>query len=129
MQELIFQGNYKEIGIQLGKIYKRNGKFFKTENINKKLYNKQLSYYKKFYPELLEELSGIAMGGNYDYEEVVYDSIVGEINWYKNKSRPSCTIFGVKNKFGTFIGRNYDWYPKTIASMYKMKSIISKQKF
>lgn len=119
MKEIVFKRNYKEIGKQLGKIYRKNGKFFSIKKINKTLYQKQLFYYKKFYPELLEELKGISEGGNYNYENVVYENITGEIGWYKNRLKTSCTIFGVKNKFGTFVGRNYDWYPKTTASIYK----------
>ncbi|MFZ2072316.1 MAG: C45 family peptidase [Minisyncoccia bacterium] len=120
MKEIIFKGNYIEIGRQLGKIYRKNGKFFGVKRFDKKLYSKQLSFYKKFCPELLEEIKGISEGGNYNYENVVYENITGEIDWYKNKiKKTSCTIFGVKNKFGTFIGRNYDWYPETIPLIYK----------
>ena len=120
MKELIFKGSYKEIGQQLGRIYHKNGKSFADVKINKDLYAKQLTYYKKYYPEFLEELRGIAEGGNYGGDKVIYDNLVGEINWYKNKiKKTSCTIFGVKNNFGTFIGRNYDWYPESKAVIYK----------
>ena len=120
MKELIFKGDYKEIGKQLGKIYRKNGKSFGCEKKDKNLYKKQLVIYKKFYPEILEEFQGISEGGNYNYEGVACSNIIGEIDWYKNKTkRSSCTIFGVQNKFGTFVGRNYDWYPKTTASIYK----------
>lgn len=119
MKPIIFKGNYRDIGKQLGKIYRKNGKSFDNEKIDKKLYCKQLAFYKKFYPELLEELGGISEGGGYDYEKVVYSNITGEIAWYKNRLKTRCTIFGVKNKYGTFVGRNYDWYPKTFASIYK----------
>lgn len=123
MKEFIFRGDYKEIGKQLGKIYHQNGKSFHYEKKDKNLYQKQLAIYKKFYPEILEEFEGISEGGNYNYEDVVYSNIIGEIDWYKNKTkRSSCTIFGVQNKFGTFVGRNYDWYPKTTASVYKYKN-------
>ena len=126
MEEITFKGNYREIGKQLGKIYRKNGKSFGVKKLDKNLYNKQLSFYKKFYSELLEELQGISEGGNYNYENVVYDYITGEIDWYKSKTkRTSCTIFGVKNKFGTFLGRNYDWYPKTFASIYRYHNPFS----
>lgn len=119
MKELIFKGNYKDIGKQLGMIYRKNGKSYNDKEKDKNLFKKQLFFYKKFYLELLEEYAGIAEGGKYNYEDVVYSNITGELFWYKNKSRPSCTIFGVKNKYGTFVGRNYDWYPKTTAGVYK----------
>jgi len=120
MKELIFKGSYWEIGRQLGKIYRHNGRTFGGGKIDKSLYAKQLAYYKKFYPEFLEELKGISEGGNYNYDDVVYDNITGETNWYRNKiKKTSCTIFGVKNEWGTFVGRNYDWYPETATSIYK----------
>lgn len=126
MKEITFKGNYREIGKQLGKIYRKNGKSFAVKKFDKNLYEKQLSFYKKFYPELLEELEGISEGGSYNYEDVVYDNVAGEIDWYKNKiKKTSCTIFGVKDKFGTFVGRNYDWYPKTTASIYKYNNPYS----
>lgn len=119
MKQTIFKGDYKEIGRQMGKIYQKIGKSYRTEKKDLNLYKKQLSYYKKFYPELLEELKGLAEGGGYSYEDVVYEKLTAEIAWYKNRLKTRCTIFGVKNKYGTFIGRNYDWYPKTFASIYK----------
>jgi len=120
MKVITFKGNYQDIGRQLGRIYRQNGKSFDCQKIDKVLCRRQLAYYKKFYPEMLEELKGISEGGNYSYDDVVYEDITGEINWYKNKiKRTSCTVFGVKNKFGTFVGRNYDWYPQSTASVYK----------
>ena len=119
MNSLILKGDYQNIGQQLGKIYRRNGKTF-NDKIDRIFYQKQMSVYKKFYPEMLVELKGIAAGGHYDFDQVIYDNICGEINWYRNQiQRTSCTIFGVQNKFGTFVGRNYDWYPVAIATIYK----------
>ena len=87
---------------------------FNNAKIDKVLNQNQLRTYKRFYPELLEELEGMAQGGNFDKERLIYNSICGEILWFKRKLRlnKACTIFGVKNKNGIFIGRNYDWIPK-----------------
>jgi len=38
MKEIIFKGNYIEIGRQLGKIYRKNGKSFDAKRFDKKLY-------------------------------------------------------------------------------------------
>ncbi|MBS3146216.1 linear amide C-N hydrolase [Candidatus Woesearchaeota archaeon] len=109
-----FNGNFFELGKQQGQIYYRNGMVFNNAKIDKVLNQNQLRTYKRFYPELLEELEGMAQGGNFDKERLIYNSICGEILWFKRKLRlnKACTIFGVKNKNGIFIGRNYDWIPK-----------------
>ena len=109
-----FSGNFFEIGKQQGDIYRRNGMSIKTE-INQKLFKGQLRIYKKHYPELIEEFRGMAEAGKFDKNRLIYKFITGEIIWFKNwlNPRKACTIFGVRNKNGTFVGRNYDWHPVT----------------
>ena len=82
---------------------------------NKKILDEQLKLYKKHYPQLLEELDGIAIGGNFDKEKILQIYLAGEILWYARRFKMplSCTIFGVKNKNGVFVGRNLDWIPET----------------
>jgi len=88
---------------------------FKNVKINPKLLKNQLKVYEKFYPELLEEFEGVAEGGNFDKDRLVYSFLCGEILWFAKKFnlKKACTIFGVKNKNGVFVGRNYDWLPVT----------------
>jgi predicted choloylglycine hydrolase len=77
------------------------------------LYRKQLDVYREYYPELLEELSGMADGVGSNPEQLIFRFICGEIFFYTDmlKLNRGCTIFGIKNKNGVFVGRNYDWEP------------------
>ena len=55
----------------------------------------------------------MADGGGYNPEELAFRFICGEILWYTDtlKIDRGCTIFGIKNGNGVFVGRNYDWEP------------------
>jgi len=115
MDKTKFKGNYFEIGIQLGEIYRQKGLNFDNVKINSKFLKNQLRVYGKYYPDFLEELKGVAKGGNFDLQKILSLHLTGEIDFYINKIGLSqaCTIFGAKTKNGTFIGRNYDWLPIT----------------
>jgi len=110
----VFKGSFFEIGQQQGKIYKNNGMSFDKVKINyPSLYKKQLQVYKKYYPEVLEELKGVSRAGNFDEDRLFYSFLCSEILAYAYNFgldvNKACTIFGVSNKNGVFIGRNYDW--------------------
>src|SRR3990167_2170204 len=127
MNTKIFKGNFFEIGQQQGKIYKANGMNFDNVKIDPVLYKNQLQVYKKHYPELLEEFRGIAKGGNFDEEKLIYEFVAGEIIYYYKDGfslDKACTIFGYKAKNNLFIGRNYDWLPETekIFEIYKVSN-------
>ncbi len=119
-----FKGNFFEIGQQQGKIFKANGMNFDKVKIDPVLHKKQLNVYKKYYPEILEEFSGMAMCGDFDKEKLIYDFITSEIFYYRNSFGldKACTIFGCKVKNNLFVGRNYDWIPETdkIFEAYKV---------
>lgn len=119
-----FKGKFFEIGQQQGRIYKANGMNFDKVKIDPVLYKNQLQVYEKHYPELLEEFRGMAKGGNFDEERLIYDFITSEIFYYKNRFKldKACTIFGYKIKNNLFVGRNYDWLPETdkIFEVYKV---------
>lgn len=119
----IFKGSFFEIGKQEGEIYKKNGMEINNIEIDTTIYKNQLEIYKKYYPELLEELSGIATGLNSDEERVINYFITNEINFFKKFiSGKACTIFGLKTKDSLYVGRNYDWIPETedIFQIYKV---------
>ena len=86
---------------------------FENVKINPKIYENQLKVYKKYYPEMLQELEAMAESGNFNKDKLIYSFLCDEILWYKDKFNPkkACTIFGVKSKNGIFVGRNYDWLP------------------
>ncbi|MFA5128935.1 MAG: C45 family peptidase [Patescibacteria group bacterium] len=110
-----FSGDFSELGKQQGKIYSKNRMSFKNVKINPKIYENQLRVYKKYYPEILQELEAMAEAGNFDKDKLIYQFICNEILLITNKLNldKACTIFGVNNKNGIFIGRNYDWIPGT----------------
>lgn len=109
-----FSGDFTKIGKQQGSIYKKNGLTFWHKKIDKTIYKNQLQIYKKYYPELLIEFESMAKEMNFDKDVLTYNFICNELIWYKSVFKPkACTIFGITNKLGTFIGRNYDWWPKT----------------
>ena len=124
MNTKTFKGNFFEIGQQLGKIYKANGMNFDRIKIDSALYQKQLEVYKKHYPEMLEELRGIASGGNFNEAKLIYDFITNEIFYYRKSFGldKACTIFGHKVNNNLFVGRNYDWLPESgkIFEAYKV---------
>ncbi len=105
-----FSGSFFQIGVQQGKIYKRNGlRIFDQGLKNKKCYQEQLRIYKKYYPEMLDEFQGIAKGGGFQEDNVVSKFITTEILEFTDYTKNiGCTIFGLKNKNGFFVGRNYD---------------------
>ncbi|KKS18855.1 MAG: putative choloylglycine hydrolase [Parcubacteria group bacterium GW2011_GWC1_41_7] len=118
-----FKGSFFEIGKQQGAIYKKNGMSFNTVKIDPVLYKNQHAVYKKHYPQLLDEFKGMAQGGNFDEEKLIYYFITGEIFYFKNEFRldKACTIFGYKKGNNVYVGRNYDWLPETenIFEVYK----------
>jgi predicted choloylglycine hydrolase len=113
MQIRTFEGDFLEIGRQLGQIYKENGASDRNAKIDRELFDNQLKMYEKYYPEYLEELRGMAEGGGYDFQRTLYSAITGEIYFFQNMlgSGRACTIFGYKSPRGLLVGRNYDWLP------------------
>ncbi len=113
MKMKTFKGSYFEIGKQQGKIYRDNGLNIDWVKINKKLLAGQIKVYQKHYPQLLEEINGIAQGGGYDEEKMLQIYLANEILYFTNRFNIpiNCSIFGVKNKNGVFVGRNLDWTP------------------
>lgn len=115
MEIKIFKGSPEEIGRQEGIVYKKNGLTLDWPGIKKetKIFSGQLKVYQKYYPEMLEEIKGIARGAGFKEEDAIYKFIASEIFWYTNQFglKRACTIFGVRNKNGVFVGRNYDWHP------------------
>jgi predicted choloylglycine hydrolase len=100
------------VGLKQGRFYKKE-KLKLQKTINFRLLKKQVKIYKQFYPEHLERLAGIAKGMNQSLDEVYYNFLVLPLPLLKRniKKENGCTIFGVKTKETTIVGRNYDWVP------------------
>jgi predicted choloylglycine hydrolase len=112
-----FVGSFFRIGQKQGELLRRNRVSLEKITVDSKLFRRQLSAYKRYYPELLEEFEGMAQSAKLDKDKLIYKLITAEIRWSISKLRPpwnkACTIFGVKNGNGAFVGRNYDWTPET----------------
>jgi predicted choloylglycine hydrolase len=113
MKTAVFRGNHREIGRQAGVSFLKNPYQFFDYPFDDNLYRSQMEIYQKHYPELLEEIKGIAETINIDFKKIVYLLICSEIQFFTDllKIPRGCTIFGIRNKKGVFVGRNYDWEP------------------
>jgi len=121
-----FKGSFFEIGKQQGELYRQNGLCLDSIKVDHKLVAEQLKIFEKYYPQFLEEIDGISVGGNFDKDKLLHIYLALEILGYTNRFKLplSCTIFGVKNHNGTFVGRNLDWIPitETIMEPYKREA-------
>ncbi len=122
-----FKGSYFEIGKQQGEIYRSNGTDLQKIKVNKAVLDKQLKLYRKHYPELLDEIKGMSVGGGFDLEKLLQIYLAGEIEWFTKRFKMplNCTVIGVKNTNGVFVGRNLDWLPitKEVMCTYKRAGV------
>lgn len=102
-----------DIAKQIGEYYKSQNIKLPDISIDQKLYKNQLKIYQKYYPELIQELEQIATVAGFGKDVFVYMNVASFIDFHKNLTEPKkgCTIFGIKNKSGAYVGRNYDWRP------------------
>jgi predicted choloylglycine hydrolase len=125
MKKLKLIGNSYEIGLQLGAIYKANGRDLSDVEVNQPTLKKQLAIYSKHYPSLLEEIRGISQASGINHEKLLYVSLAKDIDFQRRKysATEACTIFGVKTKQGLIVGRNYDWVSQArdCFQIYKME--------
>ncbi|NCN86489.1 hypothetical protein GW932_01540 [archaeon] len=113
MNIIKYGGSYFDIGRKIGIDYKRQGMIL-DRPLEKKIFFTQLKIFKKFYPEYLEELRGIAEGIGCEYQQVLQSFLQRVVLPKKKneKKRKHCSIFGVKNSKELIVGRNYDWIPE-----------------
>ena len=99
----------------MGLYYRDLGTTILKPEIDKKLYKNQLDLYNKFYPKKIVQLKAIAKSAGFIEEYFIYNNICSDIVWHKamNEPQKGCTIFGLENAAGVFVGRNYDWKPGT----------------
>ncbi len=111
----IFTGSFFDIGKQQGEIYRQNGLDLTAVTVDDEIVKKQVDIYKKYYPSLLEEIDGIAVGGGFDIRKLLQIYLAAEILGFvgSHENSVSCSIFGITNSHGTFVGRNLDWLPIT----------------
>jgi predicted choloylglycine hydrolase len=115
---LHFKGSYNDIGRQIGEYYKSHKCAFPAVG-DAGLLRQQIAFHEKFVPEIIEEIRGIAQGGQYDFESVAFGNLVGEILFLRKRGMRACSIGGVVANGKTWIGRNYDWHP-AVANQYQL---------
>src|SRR5579871_2416233 len=111
-RNLLFKGSHKEIGRQVGELYKQCGKkeLYIPPFINE-YYHKQLEIYQKYFPAYLEFLEGVSQGLEIDKDIVLQSYLTGFLQVASEKKvNNKCSTFALKNDNGVFIGRNYDWH-------------------
>jgi predicted choloylglycine hydrolase len=99
-----YHGTYYNIGRQIGKYYKKHNYKITQTRIKESLLKQQLNIYKKYYPEILDEIQGIADEINMNLKTLQYVYLCTLLDYFKG-----CSIFS----YGNLIGRNYDWNLKT----------------
>ena len=118
MIELDLKGDYYEIGVFLGKQFDS----YKSSYFSRKFTKEQKDFayeceliVKEFFPELLEEIQGIADGGDIDY----IDLITSELGMGFNSG---CTAFAIpakSSKNGKIIfASSMDWFEQAIPFSY-----------
>ncbi len=106
---LTFKGTHKQIGVQVGKLYKEWGKKeVYVPPLVDEYYFKQRKLYEKFSPLYIEYLEGVAIGLGIDADSVLKSYLTGFLH-VANKPNNKCSVFALKNDKGVFVGRNYDW--------------------
>ncbi len=102
-----FKGTYFDVGKQKGLIYASNGlRTTVFPPVRRNLLREQIEIYQQYYPALIEEINGIAEGGKFNQEVALNYFLTSHV---ETTHPQGCTIFGVNNRNGIFIGRNYDW--------------------
>lgn len=106
-----FKKSHYEAGFNWGKLLYNNGKIisnnhtFKITDERKKFAKECLPIYEKYYPEILEEIKGLAKGQNSSYE----DFYTFLLSMYCFEFNNHCTCIAVKDKNNIFFGRNSDF--------------------
>lgn len=96
--------NWGKLLYQRNKIITDNHTFIITEE-RKKFAKDCLPIYKKYYPEILEEIKGIAEGQGISYEDL-YTFL---LSMYCFEFNNRCTCFALKDESNIIFGRNSDF--------------------
>ncbi len=97
---LNFKGTHKEIGEQVGLLYKKWGSI-----------GIQIpSFSDKYYPEFLDFLDGVAKAKRIEKDKMYKFGLTIFLGTIKKIVERNCSCFVVKNNNGVLIGRNYDWF-------------------
>ncbi len=116
-----FSGSPFAIGRQMGAYYK-DCRFQFPPVSEPELLNKQLAFYQKAAPEIIEEFRGIADGGGFDFNAVAHIFLVSEILYLRAQGQRACSIGGFRDAANNlWVVRNYDWHPAVAEVMQAWK--------
>lgn len=126
-----FKGTHYEAGFKWGELlYKNNNiisnkhTFIITEE-RKKFANQCLIIYEKYYPEILEEIKGIADGQKDSYENL-YTFL---LSMYCFEFNNHCTCMALKDNNNIILGRNSDFLVELeklyMNCLYKLNNVYS----
>jgi len=106
-----FRGTHYDIGYKWGSLLKKNNKKI-LDNIPYALSDDRtgfshecVPYYQKYFPEILDEIKGIADGQNVHEERL--QTVL--FSMYCFMPSTHCSCFAVKNEHGLVLGRNSDF--------------------
>ncbi len=106
-----FKQSHYDVGFNWGRLLYNNGKLisdnptFKITDERKKFADKCLPIYEKYYPEVLEEISGLADGQKKSHE----DFYTFLLSMYCFEFQNHCTCLAFKDKNNIILGRNSDF--------------------
>jgi len=106
-----FKKSHYEAGFNFGRLLYNKGKIisnnhtFKITEERKKFANNCLPIYEKYYPEVLEEIKGLAEGQNGSYK----DFYTFLFSMYCFQFDNHCTCMSFRNKENIILGRNSDF--------------------
>jgi predicted choloylglycine hydrolase len=108
MYKVNLKGSYYEIGAKYGAGMKETG--FKTPEFSAKqmkLGRECRDLVETVFPEILEEIQGIAQSSGISYDSLSTMLLTLAL---ADQQPPNCTIFAVKEGDQVWMGRNYDWF-------------------
>ena len=111
MYHVRFRKSHYEAGYNWGNLLYKNGKkidqnpTFEITDERKTFANKCLPIYEKYYPEVLEEIRGLADGQKSSYE----DFYTFLLSMYCFEFNNHCTCFAFKDEDNLIFGRNSDF--------------------
>lgn len=109
-----FKGNYYKAGYQWGNQLYQHHKFinqnhtFVVNEKRKAFADECIKIYQEYYPEILEEIKGIADGQRMSYEDL-YTFL---LSMYCFEFQPHCTCLAVETENQIIFGRNSDFLVK-----------------